>query len=230
MVRRERSYNVVVPQEERTLRHLKMIGANRVRDAHKQRLDHALQLLRAGQLQHLLQLVEEEQLLLARHTRPKLEHSAEHRRRQRRILLNELRHTIRQLRVELRQKRHLVHRDQHVAQKQNVLLFQRQCKAIDDGAQNLEQLGNAIVAHIQVNHRVQNVVHRLANKRAKRHTTTINAMQNHLEIVAFTRVLRIEQVNHVEQEALVNVATNHLHIRRHHKTMEKFIHKLQMWP
>lgn len=40
---------------------------------------------------------------------------------------------------------HLVQRQQRFEQERLVFLLQRQGEAVDDGAENLEQLGNAVV-------------------------------------------------------------------------------------
>lgn len=64
---------------------------------------------------------------------------------QARIFLEELHDAVSQLRMVNGQALHLVQRQQRFEQERLVFLLQRQGEAVDDGPENLEQLGNAVV-------------------------------------------------------------------------------------
>lgn len=70
---------------------------------------------------------------------------------QARVFLEELHDTVGQLWMVHGQALHLVQRQQRFEQKCLVLLLQRQGEAVDNGAENLEQLGNSVVMFGLVN-------------------------------------------------------------------------------
>lgn len=139
-----------------------------------------LQVVRLYPVKYLLDFVDEQQLLLRRDRRPELEQRANDARRERRILLQELRDTVAELRVEDGHMRDLVQRQQHLLQKLFVLLLERQRETVDDGAEDFEQLGDAVVAVRLVDEAVEYVVDGAADERAKRHKVAVDAMKDRL--------------------------------------------------
>lgn len=73
-----------------------------------------------------------------------------------------------------------------------MLLFQRECEAVDDGSQNFEKLGNAVESFCLISELEENIVDRTTNIRPQIQEFAINAMQGSFEEVAFPRVFGIE--------------------------------------
>lgn len=82
---------------------------------------------------------------------------------QRRVLFKELDNAISQLWMVHAEALDFVQRKQDTGQKQFVLLLQRKRKAIDDRAQNFQQLGNAIESLSFVAELEKHVVDRSTN-------------------------------------------------------------------
>jgi hypothetical protein len=75
-----------------------------------------------------------------------------------RILLQKLDDTIGQLGVIHAQALHLVHGEKNASQEELMFLLERQGEAVDDRAQNLQQLGDSVVSFRLVHELEENVV------------------------------------------------------------------------
>lgn len=80
-----------------------------------------------------------------------------------------------------------------------MLLFQRECEAIDDGSQNFEKLGNAVESLGLVSELEENIVDRTTNIRPQVQEFAVNAMQGGFEEVAFPGVFGIKQLQQLER-------------------------------
>jgi hypothetical protein len=79
------------------------------------------------------------------------------------VLLQELDDAVCQLRVVHAEALHLVHGEEYPGQEELVFFLERQGETIDDRTQNLEQLGNSIVAFGLIHELEENVVNRSAD-------------------------------------------------------------------
>ena len=84
---------------------------------------------------------------------------------------------------------HLVEREQRAVQEEHVFLLERQREAVDDRAQDLEKLGDAVVPLRLVHEGVEDVVDGLADEGAVGHELAVDAVQDRLEVVSLARVL-----------------------------------------
>ena len=73
-----------------------------------------------------------------------------------------------------------------------MLLFERQSKAVDDGAEDLQQLSDAIVVLGLKDEPVEDVVDGLADEGAVHHELAIDAVENGLQVLALPWVLAVE--------------------------------------
>ena len=105
-------------------------------------------------------------------------------------------------------------RDERLDQERLVLLLQRQRKAVDDRAQDLEQLGDAGVVHggRLVDEAVEGVVDGAPDEGAVRHELAVHPVQDRLEVVPLARVLRVDQQDHLHDHVLVDVLLGDLRV------------------
>lgn len=209
----ERDDVLVVPQEERSLGHLEVRAAYASGDLLEERRHDLLELARLDHLEDLLRLVEEEHLLGGVGHRPEGEDGLDDLDGELRVLLYELRHAVRELLVVEVDVPHLVQRQQRLHQELLVLLLEGQREAVDDGAEDLEQLGDTVVSLGLVDEAVEDVVDGLADEGAIRHELAVDSMEDGLEIVPLSRVLRVEEVEQPDEELCVDVLLDHLGVR-----------------
>mmetsp|Transcript_35887 Transcript_35887/g.57676 ORF Transcript_35887/g.57676 Transcript_35887/m.57676 type:complete len:205 (-) Transcript_35887:535-1149(-) len=139
--------------------------------------------------------------------RPKLEQSAQDDRRHAGILEHKLHAARHQLLVELLQFTAFMQRHQHVAQEVFVLLLDRNREAVDDGAEYLEELGDAVLVSRAV--LIVSLVHHsqlLLPERRHRHRWPIGAVRVVVEHQRVERVMHVVVVTVVHCVLLVNGA------------------------
>ena len=234
------------------------------RDRAEERPADVQELLGLRQLQQLLQLAQVEHALGRVGGRPVLQQAEDHRLRQRRVLLHELRHacadhskpmsqlfgrtrmrarggkrgrkrggrTVGELLLEGVDVLGLVERDERLDQERLVLLLQRQRKAVDDRAQDLEQLRDAVVVVALVDEAVEGVVDGAPDEGAVRHELAVHPVQDRLEVVPLARILRVEQLQHRDDRGLIDVSLRHLRvdIARDDEAEEELVDELQVGP
>ena len=100
---------------------------------------------------------------------------------------------------------HLVKREEHPRQKELVLLFEGEGKAVDDGTQNLQQLGNAVETLSLVGELEEDIVDRAADEGSQVKEFAVYAVQGCFQKISLARVLGIEQFEELEDEAVVDV-------------------------
>ena len=80
-----------------------------------------------------------------------------------------------------------VQRQQHAYEELLVLLLQWQSEAVDDGAEYLQQLCDAVVPVRLVDESIEDVVDGASNERSQRHEVAVDAVQDGLEVVPLSR-------------------------------------------
>uniref|UniRef100_A0A182IZZ8 Uncharacterized protein n=1 Tax=Anopheles atroparvus TaxID=41427 RepID=A0A182IZZ8_ANOAO len=100
---------------------------------------------------------------------------------------------------------------------------------VDDAAQDLEQLRDPVMVLRLVDELVENVVDLLADERAQPEELAVHPVQHRLQEVPLPGVLRVEQLQQVQNEAVVDVALCHvrLEVRRLQEPQEQLVHELQ---
>lgn len=73
-----------------------------------------------------------------------------------------------------------------------MLDFQRECKSIDDGSQNLQQLRNPIMSLRLINETEENVIDASPDGGAQVQELSIYPVKSRLEEISFPGVFRIE--------------------------------------
>mmetsp|Transcript_34091 Transcript_34091/g.96634 ORF Transcript_34091/g.96634 Transcript_34091/m.96634 type:complete len:367 (+) Transcript_34091:973-2073(+) len=126
----------------------------------------------------------------------------------------------------------LVQWHQRAVQKVLMLLLQRQGKPVNNGTQNLQQLSDAVVTLRLVDEAVEDVVHRLADKRAVHHELAVYTVEDGLQVVALAGVLRVKQLQQPNHKVLVNVLAGDLGVRvvGNHVAKQELVHDLQVRP
>ena len=84
--------------------------------------------------------------------------------------------------------------NQHFDQELLVLLLQRQRKAVDYAAQDLQQLADTVKVLGLVDIPQEDVVDLLPNERPQTEKFAVDSMQNGLQKVAFARIFAVEQL------------------------------------
>ena len=74
-----------------------------------------------------------------------------------------------------------------------MLLLQRECKPVDNGAQNLQELCNPIVSLSFVDEVVEDVIYLFPNVRPQTEKLPINPMQGGFQEISLSRILGVEQ-------------------------------------
>ena len=110
-----------------------------------------------------------------------------------------------------------------------MLLLQRDREPVDDTPQNLQQLPYSVVPLRLVNEPVKDVADGLSDEASVGHEFAVNAVQDCLEVVAFTRILRVEQLHQLQAELLVHVLLSDLRVNlgRHDEAQEELVSDLQ---
>mmetsp|Transcript_13315 Transcript_13315/g.39612 ORF Transcript_13315/g.39612 Transcript_13315/m.39612 type:complete len:303 (+) Transcript_13315:741-1649(+) len=190
------------------------------------------ELLAAHELEDLLELGQDQHLLGAAAPRPEPDDALQDGDGRVRVLLHVLHDAVAELLVVEAHALGLVQRDERALQEHEVLLLQRDCEAVDDGPQDLQQLADPVVALRLVDEAVEHVGDGLADEGAVRHELAVDAVQDGLEVVALARVLRVEELDEVQAEGLVHVALGHLGVDLlgHDEAQEELVDHLQVRP
>lgn len=109
------------------------------------------------------------------------------------VFFQELHNTVRQLRMVHAQALDFMQGNKNSRQKELMLFLEWQCKPVDDRAENLQQLGNAVEAFGFVNKLEEDVVDGPADIRAEIEKFAVDAMERRFQKVALSWVFRVEQ-------------------------------------
>ena len=109
-----------------------------------------------------------------------------------------------------------------------MFFLQRKCKPVDDTPKNLKQLSNAVVPLCLIYEAVEDVIDRLPNVRSVDHELAVYAVKNSLQIVAFTRVLRVEELEQLQHKRVVDVLLPDFGVDLvgNHISQQEFVHDL----
>lgn len=113
-----------------------------------------------------------------------------------------------------------------------VLLLQWKCEAVDDRTEYLQQFRDAIMPLRLVDEMEEDVVDATSDRCTEVEELPVDSVKCRLEEVAFSRILRVEEFEEVEDEGLVNIAFGEVGVEvwALDKTQEEFVHHLEMWP
>jgi len=122
--------------------------------------------------------------------------------------------------------------DEDASKEDLVLFLERECKTVDDGSQDFEQLGDTIVALSLINELEENVVDGSANEGTKIEEFAINSMESGFQKVAFPGILRVEEFQQVEDKRLIDVALGNVRVEigTLDESQEEFVYDLKMGP
>lgn len=169
---------LIVPQEQRALRDLKVLTSEPLRERLEERLVDLLQLVASHQLQNLFQLVQEDHLLRRARPWPVAQDTLDDRYGRLGVFLDVLRDAIRELLVVHRHALGLVQWHERAHEELQVFRLQWHRESVDDTSQNLEQLANSVVTLRLVHEAVEHVADRLSDERSVRHKLAVDAMQD----------------------------------------------------
>jgi len=102
--------------------------------------------------------------------------------------------------------------DEDAGQEGFVLLLQGESKTVDDGAQNFKEFCDAIMAFCLVNELEENVIDGSANEGTKVEKFAVDTMEGSFEKVAFSRILRVEELEEIKDEGLIDVTLCHVSV------------------
>lgn len=118
--------------------------------------------------------------------------------------------------------------NEHLDEELLVLGLQRQRKAVDNRAEYLEQLADAVKVLRLVDEPQEDVVDLLADKGAQPEELAVDAMQHRLEEVALARILRVEELQQLQHKLLVNdaLADRRLKVAALEEAQEELVHQI----
>lgn len=110
------------------------------------------------------------------------------------VLFKKLHDAVSELRVVHGQTLDLVKGNEDACEEKFVLLLEWQGEAVDNGAQNLKQLGNSVKALSFINELEKDIVDGTANVGSEVEEFAIDSVQSRLKEISLPRVFRIEQL------------------------------------
>lgn len=160
---------VVLEETHRAVGHLQVDAPDALHDAPEQLGDQRLHLLHFADLEHLLQLGQEQRLLDAVGERPVLQEPFEERNGQRPVFGEEEHGTTQELLVELGAGLDFVQGDDYVLEEDHVLVAEGHGEAGDNTRQDIEQLGSPVELVCFVDETEEALVDCLSDHLAARH-------------------------------------------------------------
>ena len=108
-----------------------------------------------------------------------------------------------------------------------MFLLERHCQARRDGGEDFEQLRQSVVRLdiILVYNFKEHVHYLFFDRRSHGHELAVNTMQDSLQVVSFTRILTIEQLEEACNEIVRHMLDDHImsHMRRQNEFQKKFL-------
>ena len=113
-----------------------------------------------------------------------------------------------------------------------MFLLQGQSETVNDGSKDLQELRNPVVTLGLVDEVEEDVVDATSDRCAEIEELSVYPMKRGLQEVTLPGVFRIEQLEQVEDEVLVNVALGKVRVelRAFDETQEEFVNDLKMRP
>jgi hypothetical protein len=199
---------LVVPIVQRTLCDLEVLRVDAPGELLEERDLDLLELDGLDDVEDLLHLVEKHDLLWAVDLRPVPEQAEEDLLRKRRVLLEELDDAIGELRVVEGERLGFVERDEDSGEEGLVLLLERKSEAVDDGTEDLEKLGDAVMALGLVDELEEDVVDGTSDEGSEVEEFAVDAVEGRFEEVALSRVFRVEQLKKLLKEKRAREASS----------------------
>lgn len=175
-----------------------MLAAHASRELGEKRLHDLLELGGLDDVEDLFHLVEVHDLLRRVDLGPVLEEASDDVLRQARVLLEELDDAVGELGVVQREALDLVEREEDAGEERLVLVLEREGEAVDDGPEDLEELGDSVVALRLVDELEEDVVDRAANEGAEVEEFAVDAVEGRLEEVALPGILAVEEFEELQ--------------------------------
>lgn len=127
---------------------------------------------------------------------------------------------------------HLVKGDQHPREEELVLLLQRKGESVDDRTKDLQQLGNAVEPFCLVGELEKDVVDGAADEGPQVEELAVDAVQGRLQEVPFPRIFGVEQLQELEDEAVVDVCFRDVGVEvlALDEAKEELVHDLDVRP
>ena len=159
----------------------------------EERLLHLGELARIHDFEDVFHLVEEHDLLRTVHLGPVAEQTNNHLLRERGVFFQKLHNAVGQLRVVHAQALHLMQRNQDPGQEEFVFLLQRQSEAVDDGSENLQELGDPVESLRLIDELEEDIVDGASDVRSEIQEFPVDPVQRCLEEIPFAWIFRVEE-------------------------------------
>lgn len=113
-----------------------------------------------------------------------------------------------------------------------MLLLEGQGEAVDNGPEDLEQLGNTVESLGLVGELEEDVVDRPSDERPQVEELAVDAMQGGLEEVSLARVLRVKELQELQNETVVDISLRDVRVEvlAFDKAEEELVDDLNMRP
>lgn len=122
--------------------------------------------------------------------------------------------------------------DENTCKEDLVFFLERQCEAVDDGSENFQQLGDAVMTLALIYELEKDVVDGTTDKGAQVEEFAIDAMKRGLQKITLSWVFRVKELEEVEDKRLIDVSLCEVGVEiwAFHETQEKFVDNLEMRP
>jgi hypothetical protein len=123
-------------------------------------------------------------------------------------------------------------RDQNSRQESLVLVLERERESIDDRTQDLKQLRDAVMSFGLVDKVEKDIIDRSPDKGAQVEEFAVDAVEGGLEEVALAWVFRVEELEEVEDERLVDVSLGEVRVEvwAFDEAEKEFVDNLEVRP
>jgi hypothetical protein len=122
--------------------------------------------------------------------------------------------------------------DKNTCKEDLVFFLERQRKAVDDGSENFEELGDAVMTLALIDELKKDVVDGATDKGAQIEEFAIDAVKGGLQKVTLAWVFRVKELEEVEDKRLIDVSLCEVGVEiwALHKAQEEFVDNLEMRP
>lgn len=122
--------------------------------------------------------------------------------------------------------------NQHPHQEGLVFLLEGKSKTVDDRPQDLQQFSDAVVPFGFVDKVEENIVDRPSYGSTEIEEFSIDPVEGGLQEIALPWILRIEELQEVQNEELINIPLGNVRveIRTFNEPQEELVDDLEVWP
>lgn len=113
-----------------------------------------------------------------------------------------------------------------------MFVFEWESKTINDRSEDLEKLSNPVMSFRLVDKVEEDIVNRPSNEGAKIKEFAIDTVQGRLEKIALTRILRVKELEEIQDKWLVDVSLGQIcvKVRAFNEAQKEFVYNLKMRP